>query len=78
MLIVYGTRRKNKIVKEYGRMICPNCNHAEPMALVREKTKFHICYIPFAIWISRRFLFCSNCGIAEQMDKNRFKQLSAQ
>ena len=78
MLIVYGTRRKIKVAQDMGVQVCPNCGHTSRLALAMEKTIGHIFYIPLFSITSRRMVLCSGCGIVEQLEKDRFKQMTAQ
>ena len=75
MIIVYGTRKKLKTVKQLGRMRCTNCGHEVDASLTKETGYFHICYIPVFPHFGLKFIMCPHCGIMKTLTSAEFKEL---
>ena len=75
MLIIYGRRKKLKIVKPLGVQKCPNCGHKVEMALAKEKCNLHIFYIPVFFFTGWRMTFCPNCGTVAKLSASEYRSL---
>ena len=76
MIIVYGTRKKLKKIKDLGPTTCTNCGHNVMATLNKEGGYCHLCYIPvFPYTMGYKFIGCPNCGIAKKLTGAEYKEL---
>lgn len=74
-VVIYGVKQKVKITKSLGVQNCPNCGHMVDLALARETKAGHIYYIPLLPMPSLKIKACPNCGLAELLTNEEYKQL---
>lgn len=75
MIIVYGTKHSLKKDKDLQPAICPNCGVMTQRGLCREKTKFHIFYIPLIVYTARRGVVCPKCGMYKELNASEYKEI---
>ena len=75
MVIIYGHKSYIKYDKALGVSPCPNCTYPTQQSLGREKTRFHICYIPVFVKNGKRGIICPNCGMAKALSKQEYKEM---
>ncbi len=77
MIILYGSKTSLKQGKKLGSSICPNCGHYSEKILGKEVYKSHIFYIPVFCYVRHRGKICAVCGMYEEMDAAKYKELNA-
>lgn len=75
MIIVYGTKKKMKIDRNFGMEVCPNCHHQVQRSLARQKTYFTLFYIPVIGWTSKHLMLCPCCGDSQILTGAQYKEL---
>ncbi len=79
MIVVYGVKRKIKIVKSLGQNTCTNCGHVVETALAKEGGYCHVYYIPVFPYVGGlKFIACPNCGVMEPVSSQKFKEIKNQ
>ena len=75
MFILYGTRKKVKVIKPLRTDKCVNCNHVTEKSLAREKCSVTIFFIPVFTWTTAKFELCPVCGKSKMLSGAEFKEL---
>ena len=73
--VVYGVKKKVKLDKSLGVQTCPNCGHSVELQLARETGYGHLYYIPLLPLPTLKMKACPNCGLAQILSSEEYKQL---
>ena len=75
MFIIWGSKNDLKTEKAIGYSVCPNCGCNTEKALVREKFKFTIFFIPVISFTRRRGICCPECGMYKELSSAEYKEM---
>jgi predicted RNA-binding Zn-ribbon protein involved in translation (DUF1610 family) len=59
---IFGIESKEKDIKTFGSVVCPDCGRMSTAALFMRYTFFHIFFIPTFRWNRRYFIKLRCCG----------------
>ena len=75
MFIIWGTKNDVKTDKTIGYSVCPNCGYNTEKALVKEKFKFTLFFIPIISVTKRRGICCPECGMYKELNASEYKEM---
>lgn len=75
MIIYYGTKKKLKMVKPLGRMVCTNCGYEVDATLAKETGYHHVFLIPVFPAFGLKIILCPHCGIMKNLTKDEFNEM---
>jgi DNA-directed RNA polymerase subunit RPC12/RpoP len=72
---IFGIESKEKEIKTFGNVVCPDCGKYTQAVLYESYTYFHIFFIPTFRWNRRYFLRLRCCGAVYEAPADYAKQL---
>jgi hypothetical protein len=74
---IFGIEDKEKEVREFANIVCPDCGGYSRATLTLHYTYFHIFFIPTFRWNKRWYVRVRCCGAVYEADSEYAKQLEA-
>lgn len=72
---IFGIQNKERPVREFDSIVCPNCGRLSRAELIQTYTYFHFFFIPLFRWGYRYFLRLRCCGSSYEVDKDYVEEL---
>lgn len=66
---IFGIQNKDRLIKEFDNIICPNCGRLTRAELIESYTYFHFFFIPLFKWDRKYFLRLRCCGSYYEVEK---------
>lgn len=75
MFFIFGIEEKEKELREFANIVCPECGRYSRAVLILQFTYFHFFFIPIFRWNKRYFVRVRGCGAMYEADAEYGKQL---
>ncbi len=72
---IFGIQQKDRIIKEFDNIICPECGRYTRAKLREVYTYFHFFFIPLFKWNRQYFLQLRCCGSSYMVDSDYVGEL---
>ena len=72
---IFGIESKEKEIKTFGSVVCPDCAKYTQAVLIESYTYFHIFFIPTFRWNRKYFVKLRGCGAVYEAPEDYAKQL---
>lgn len=72
---IFGIQSKERSVKEYDNIVCPDCNRLSRAELFESYTYFHFFFIPIFKWNKKYFVKLRCCGNVYIVDQQYISEL---
>lgn len=72
---IFGIEDKEKELREYENIVCPDCGRYSRAVLIVHYTYFHIFFIPTIRWNKQYYVRVRGCGAVYEADAEYGRQL---
>lgn len=72
---VFGIQDKQRTVKEFGNVLCPDCERLSRAELIESFTFFHFFFIPLFRWNKKYFITMRCCRSLYTVNEDYFQEL---
>ncbi len=74
---IFGIEQKEKELREFENIVCPDCGRLSRAVLILQYTFFHVFFIPTFRWNRRYFIRVRGCGAVYEADCDDGRQLQS-